>query len=30
VYLTASYDGGTTWTTPFLVNDNPPSENTEA
>jgi hypothetical protein len=23
VYLTASYDGGTTWTTPTRVNDNP-------
>jgi hypothetical protein len=30
VYLTGSFDGGTTWTTPFLVNDNPPAENTEA
>jgi hypothetical protein len=30
VYLTASYDGGASWTTPFLVNDNPPGEDTEA
>jgi len=30
VYLMASYDGGRSWTNPFLVNDNPPSEDTEA
>jgi hypothetical protein len=30
VYLTGSFDGGATWTTPFLVNDNDPRENTEA
>jgi len=30
VYLTASYDDGASWTTPFLVNDNPAGEDTEA
>jgi hypothetical protein len=30
VYLTASLDGGSSWTVPFLVNDNPPGEDTEA
>jgi hypothetical protein len=30
VYLTASFDGGTSWTAPFRVNDNPPAEDTEA
>jgi hypothetical protein len=30
LYLTASYDNGKTWTTPFQVNDNPASDDTEA
>jgi hypothetical protein len=30
VYLTASYDDGHTWTTPFEVNDNPATDDTEA
>jgi hypothetical protein len=30
VYLTGSFDGGATWSTPFLVNDNDPAEDTEA
>jgi hypothetical protein len=30
VYLMGSFDGGATWSTPFLVNDNEPWENTEA
>jgi hypothetical protein len=30
VYLTGSFDGGKTWTTPFQVNDNPPTDDTEA
>jgi hypothetical protein len=30
VYLTASYDNGASWSVPFLVNDNPPGEDTEA
>ena len=30
VYLTASYNGGQSWTAPFQVNDNPPSADTEA
>jgi hypothetical protein len=30
VYLTGSFDGGATWSTPFLVNDNPAADDTEA
>jgi hypothetical protein len=30
VYLTASFDGGASWSTPVQVNDNPATEDTEA